>query len=89
MPIFLLSNLDKIIEKLKHKRLHTRLRVLNGLFQKKSQKGEEQGGGRLRIYFSEKLPGNFRFVTLPQEISEKKSFYPWNSANLCDTPWKF
>ena len=44
MPIFLLSNLDKIIEKLKHKRLHTRLRVLNGLFQKKSKKGEEQGG---------------------------------------------
>ena len=43
----------------------------------------------LRIYFSEMPPGNFKFVTLPQEILEKKALTPGNSANLCDTPWKF
>ena len=40
--------------------------------------------GGLRIYFSEKPPGNFRYVTLPQKIPEKKSFYPWK---FCKFVW--
>ena len=47
-----------------------------------------QTGGRLKVYFSEKPPGNFRFVTLPKKIPQKKSFYSGNSRNMCDTPWK-
>ena len=57
-----------------------------GLFQKKSKQGE------LRIYFSERPPGNLSFVTLftlPQEILEKKAFTLGNSANLCYTRSKF
>ena len=35
-----------------------------------------KGRGRLRIYFLEKAPGIFRFVTLPLEIPDKTSFHP-------------
>ena len=42
------------------------------------------------IYFSENPCGNFRFVTLPKEVPEKKqAFTPGNFAKLCYTPWKF
>ena len=34
--------------------------------------------------FLKSPPGNFRFVTLLQEIPEKKSFYPWR---LCKFVW--
>ena len=30
--------------------------------------------------------GNFRFVTLPQEIPEKNGFYPWEILQICVTP---
>ena len=42
----------------------------------------EGGGGWLRIYLSEKPSGNFRFVTLPLEFPEKKTFTPENTAKL-------
>ena len=38
--------------------------------------------------FLKSLPRNFRSVTLPQEIPERKNFYPWKFCKfvLCDTP---
>ena len=57
-------------------------------FLKKTKKPNSGGGGggwgvgigwvgAVRIYFSEKLPGNFRFVILRLETPEKTSFHPW------------
>ena len=46
------------------------------------------GGGRFTggytLYISEKPTGNFRFVTLPRKIPEKKSFYRWK---FCKFVW--
>ena len=39
-------------------------------------------GRRLRIYFSEKNPGIFIFVTLPLEILENTSFHPWKFCKI-------
>ena len=52
------------------------LNLHNSVFQKKSkQKG-------LRIYFSGKNPGVFRFVTLSLEIPEKASFHQWKFSKI-------
>ena len=40
------------------------------------------------ILFSQN-PWKFRFVTLPQEISDKMKLHPWNFQKLFYTPWKF
>lgn len=43
----------------------------------------------LRICFSEKNPGIFRFVTLPLKIHKsKEAFISGNSAKFCDIPRK-
>ena len=52
----------------------------DGLFQKKSK----QGRGGWGYTFLKSPPGHFRFVTLPHEILEKKSFYPWK---FCKFVW--
>ena len=55
-----------------------------------SRKSPNRGGGgrgRLKIYFFEKTPGIFRFVTLPLEIPDKTSFHPWKFCmQTCMTP---
>ena len=50
-----------------------------------SRKNPNRGGGRGWGYaFLKSPPGNFRFVTLPQVIPERKSFYPWK---FCKFVW--
>ena len=46
------------------------------------QKKSKQGGWGYT--FLKSLPRNFRFVILPQEILQKKSFYPWK---FCKFVW--
>ena len=41
------------------------------------------------IYFSEKNPGIFRFVTLPLEIPEKTSFHPRKFCKIVTLPGNF
>ena len=48
--------------------------------QQLSQKKSKQKG--LRIYFSGKNPGFFRFVTLSLEIPEKASFHQWKFSKI-------
>ena len=45
-----------------------------GLFQKNKQTGVEE-------MLFEKTPGNFRFLTLPLKISDKKKVHPWKLQN--------
>ena len=53
---------------------------LNVLFQKKSKQGV------WRYTFLKKLPGVFRFVTLPLEIPEKISCHPWKFCQIVRHP---
>ena len=52
---------------------------------------EKSKQGRLMIYFYEKNPGIFRFVTLSLEIRKKTSFHRWKFCKLCGRYpfWKF
>ena len=52
-----------------------------GLFQKKTKRGVEKIGT-----FLEKNPGNFSFLTLPLEISDKTKLHLWELHKIVLRP---